>query len=518
MKSQLNHKSAGFFCGQHKDEFYIYQMLSPIAKFPYFVATAFALLLFIFSACSSTSEPEDVNDNQSSSSAAEIEAPTSCPEKLGENEICDPRDYKVYRTTEIGALIWTAENLRYEVEGSRCFEDKDSNCVKFGRLYNWAQAMDFKPYYLRNTAEDSIHKPYHQGICMPGWHVPDTLEWKYLMSYTDVVSEDPYGFKIIHSGFYNNYFFTYWDDSDKFISSTENDEMDYYVDYNYDTFFDETIPPSRVYSFSIVPMENSIQSSSKSHGFSLRCVKDTLLMEMVIPSSSSVESSSSAEESSSSEKVSSSSVDTCATIQKKSWKYLNPDVEYEIFQDERDGHCYKSVKIGEQVWMAENLNYVDSIAHPFFAEKTHCLGNDPDSCEIFGRFYTHAAAMKACPEGWHLPKNDEFKTLLENASDAALKSAEWPWQESRATNESGFSALPLGVLVDDASYCSNGGCDVIEKYFAVYGELVHIWSQTLNAGYDDFAYFLIMWDYADQTAKTDIEDRLMAMNVRCIRN
>ena len=167
-------------------------MLSPIAKFPCLIVTAFVFSLSIFSACSSTSEPEDVNDNQSSSSAAEIEAPTSCPEKLGENEICDPRDYKVYRTTEIGALIWTAENLRYEVEGSRCFEDKDSNCVKFGRLYNWAQAMDFKPYYLRNTAEDSIHKPYHQGICMPGWHVPDTLEWKYLMSYTDVVNEDPY--------------------------------------------------------------------------------------------------------------------------------------------------------------------------------------------------------------------------------------------------------------------------------------------------------------------------------------
>lgn len=481
-----------------------------------FLAT---MVSFLFVGCGdSSSEPEETNENPSSSSTAEAEIPASCPDKLEKNEICDPRDYKVYRTTEIGALVWTAENMRYEVEGSRCFNDQDSNCVKFGRLYNWTQAMDFKSYYLRNTAEDSIHRPYHQGICMPGWHVPDTLEWKYLMAYTDIVNEDPYGFKILHSGFYNNYFFSYWDTDDGFISSTESDEMDYYVDYNQDTFFDETIPATRVYSFSIYPKDTTIYSASKSHGFSLRCVKDTLLMEMEFPSSSSVESSSSTEESSSSEEESSSSADTCSSIQKQSWKYLNPDVEYEIFQDDRDGHCYKSVKIGEQVWMAENLNYVDSIAHPLFAGTTHCLGNDPDSCEIFGRFYTHKAATKACPEGWHLPKADEIRTLLKDASDAALKSAEWPWKDCKATNESGFSALPVGLFVDETNYCGEDGCDVIEKYFTEYGEIVNIWSQSLHSGDDDFALYLIMWDYAKESAKTDYEDRILAMNVRCIRN
>ena len=482
------------------------------------IAAILSFFLIFFSACGDTSsKPENENENPSSSSFIE-EVPTSCPDKLEENEICDPRDFKVYRTTEIGALIWTAENLRYKVEGSRCFEDQDSNCIKFGRLYNWAQAMDIKSYYLRNTAENSIHKPYHQGICMPGWHVPDTLEWKYLMSYTDIVDEDPYGFNILHSGYYNNYFFYYWECDNQFFTSTESDELDYYIDRNIDTFFDETIPASRVYSYSVDPKDKAIYSESKSHGFSLRCVKDTLLMEMVIPSCSSVESSSSAEQSSSSIEESSSSVDTCLTIQKKSWDYLNPNVEYEIFQDDRDGHCYKSVQIGEQVWMAENLNYVDSIAHAFFAGKTHCLGDSPDSCEIFGRFYTQDAAIKACPEGWHLPKSGEIQTLLENANDMALKSAKWPWQESGATNESGFSALPLGLWVDESNYCSNGGCDSIEKYFTTYGELVNIWSQTIYSGYDDYAIHLIMWDDAKAKARTEIEDRIMAMNVRCIHN
>ena len=482
------------------------------------IAAILSFFLIFFSACGDTSsKPENENENPSSSSFIE-EVPTSCPDKLEENEICDPRDFKIYRTTEIGALIWTAENLRYKVEGSRCFEDQDSNCIKFGRLYNWAQAMDIKSYYLRNTAENSIHKPYHQGICMPGWHVPDTLEWKYLMSYTDIVDEDPYGFNILHSGYYNNYFFYYWECDNQFFTSTESDELDYYIDRNIDTFFDETIPASRVYSYSVDPKDKAIYSESKSHGFSLRCVKDTLLMEMVIPSSSSVESSSSAEQSSSSIEESSSSVDTCLTIQKKSWDYLNPNVEYEIFQDDRDGHCYKSVQIGEQVWMAENLNYVDSIAHAFFAGKTHCLGDSPDSCEIFGRFYTQDAAIKACPEGWHLPKSGEIQTLLENANDMALKSAKWPWQESGATNESGFSALPLGLWVDESNYCSNGGCDSIEKYFTTYGELVNIWSQTIYSGYDDYAIHLIMWDDAKAKARTEFEDRIMAMNVRCIHN
>lgn len=489
--------------------------------FPLFIATLL-MILVEFSACSNSSEPDDINGNstteQGSSSLIEADIPTSCPEKLGENEICDPRDFKIYHTTEIGALIWTSENLRYKVEGSRCFEDNDSNCVKFGRLYNWTQAMDFKPYYLRNTAEDSIKKPYHQGICMPGWHVPDTLEWKYLMSYTDIMKEDPYGFKVLHGGFYNNYFFSYWPDADRFITSTESDEMDYYVDYNQDTFFDETVPQSRVNSFGVDPKDNSINESSKSHGFSLRCVKDTLLMEMIIPSSSSVASSSSIELSSSSEKVSSSSEEVCASVQKESWKYLSSKVKYDVFQDDRDGHCYKSVKIGDQVWMAENLNYVDSIAHPFFAGKTHCLGNDPDSCEIFGRFYTQVAAMKACPEGWHLPFSDEIYTLLEIVSDASLKSAEWTWQESPATNESGFSALPLGIFIDEAGYCGDA-CDVIEKYFFGYGELVNIWSRQKSFLPDDeFSSYLLMFDYAKEPARVDLEERIMGMNVRCVHN
>ena len=60
--------------------------------------------------------------------------------------------------------------------------------------------------------------------------------------------------------------------------------------------------------------------------------------------------------------------------------------------------------------------------------------------------------------------------------------------------------------------------DSIEKYFTTYGELVNIWSQTIHSGYDDFAVYLIMWDYAKEKAKIEYDAPLLAMNVRCIHN
>jgi GMP synthase C terminal domain. len=133
------------------------------------IAAILSFFLIFFSACGDTSSKPETKMRIQVLLVSSKKSRLHAPDKLEENEICDPRDFKVYRTTEIGALIWTAENLRYKVEGSRCFRDQDSNCIKFGRLYNWAQAMDIKSYYLRNTAEDSIHKPYHQGsACRAG--------------------------------------------------------------------------------------------------------------------------------------------------------------------------------------------------------------------------------------------------------------------------------------------------------------------------------------------------------------
>ena len=113
-------------------------------------------------------------------------------------------------------------------------------------------------------------------------------------------------------------------------------------------------------------------------------------------------------------------------------------------RDSRDGKTYKTVKIGNQEWMAENLNYN--------AQGSVCYDNDPANCKKYGRLYTWDAAQDACPAGWHLPSKGEFGTLLGSVGDSegerskALRSSKW----EKGKDKYGFSALPAGGYY---SYC-----------------------------------------------------------------
>lgn len=112
------------------------------------------------------------------------------------------------------------------------------------------------------------------------------------------------------------------------------------------------------------------------------------------------------------------------------------------FVDARDGRVYKYTTIGDQVWMAENLNYD--------VEGSHCeYEND---CQNRGRRYYVDIAEKSCPAGWHLPNNEEWFELFDNVGGrdiAALhlrSSTEWIAIDSRGVpegnDECGFSVLP----------------------------------------------------------------------------
>ena len=148
--------------------------------------------------------------------------------------------------------------------------------------------------------------------------------------------------------------------------------------------------------------------------------------------------------------------------------------------DERDGREYCTIDIGSQLWMAENLQYT--------TDSSYSNPNNPsDINRSYGRLYTFEEAKQVCPPGWHLPSDQEWKTLeaylgigsneLDNdnwrglSEGAQLKSPE-DWQtssDSNATgnNMSGFNALPAGNW--NPSY---------GPYFSL-GEQAFFWTSTV---------------------------------------
>lgn len=131
----------------------------------------------------------------------------------------------------------------------------------------------------------------------------------------------------------------------------------------------------------------------------------------------------------------------------------------EVVKD-ADGNKYPTVKIGNQVWMAKNLNVN--------VPGSVCYENDPTNCEKYGRLYTWEAAKRACPSGWHLPSKEEFKMLLANVGysyeygTGNLRAGSW----ENGKDEYGFSALPAG------NYSS------FNRKFVDFGYSTGFWSST----------------------------------------
>ncbi len=116
----------------------------------------------------------------------------------------------------------------------------------------------------------------------------------------------------------------------------------------------------------------------------------------------------------------------------------------ETLVDERDGRKYKTVKIGQQIWMAENLN--------FAIRGSHCYKNSAANCRKYGQLYSWGDAINVCPDGWRLPSVDDFRELIdnvggENAGKSLKSTTGWARQDGKdcnGTDEFGFSARAAG--------------------------------------------------------------------------
>jgi uncharacterized protein (TIGR02145 family) len=126
----------------------------------------------------------------------------------------------------------------------------------------------------------------------------------------------------------------------------------------------------------------------------------------------------------------------------------------DLYTDSRDNRQYKTVIIGGQVWMAENLNY-DSGGSSWTYE------NNSAVAIVYGRLYDWTTAKLVCPSGWHLPDNEEWSTLTtylggESVAGGKMKETgtkHWKSPNTGATNEAGFIALPGGMRwADDGKF------------------------------------------------------------------
>ena len=171
--------------------------------------------------------------------------------------------------------------------------------------------------------------------------------------------------------------------------------------------------------------------------------------------------------------------------------------------DSRDGKTYKTVQIGEQVWMAENLNYA--------AEGSMCYGDDESNCAKYGRLYNWETAMKACPAGWHLSSDAEW-TALENgvvgtsaAAGRILKSQTGWTSNGNGTDEYGFSALPGGSGTSDGDNLFN-----VE-------DAGYWWSASEHETEPEYAYYRGM-SYDSEVVGRIANDKTELCSVRCVKD
>lgn len=185
--------------------------------------------------------------------------------------------------------------------------------------------------------------------------------------------------------------------------------------------------------------------------------------------------------------------------------------------DERDGKVYKTVCIGNKTWMAENLDYE--------AVGSTCYENSEVNCSEYGRLYTWEMVMNGensstgtpsgvrgiCPEGWHVPSDPEWQSLVvalggDNLAGGALKSVDgWQSPNTGADNSSGFTALPGG----SATWLYSGYIEI--------GRQASFWSSSESSSATEQAFPRTIY-YDNETVNRISRHKNDGLSLRCVKD
>jgi len=402
------------------------------------------------------------------------------------------------RTVTVGAQVWMAENLNCDVSGSKCYDNDEANCAKYGRLYDWATAMNL-PDSCDSFTCASLINTKHQGICPSGWHIPSNADLDKLLRYlTDYASDttywygfpagrhlkatigwdndgngqDTYGFAALPGGYggWNSgiYFANvgkegyWWSASASCLNMYSGGERASYWEYYTNGFYsvrclqDKLVEESSI-TYTVTYNANdgtgAPMAQTKKHNIALT-------LSTVIPTRTGYTFTgwNTDVESDGMSYASGASYTANANVT----LYAQWVVSHNCSLNGR------TVNIGGQVWMAENLNCD--------VNGSKCGDNLESNCDIYGRLYDWTTAMALplsckyshntcaslintkhqgiCPSGWHIPSDDEWNALITTVGGSSIAGkklkATSGWanrgdgSSGNGTDDYGFSALPIG--------------------------------------------------------------------------
>ncbi len=203
------------------------------------------------------------------------------------------------------------------------------------------------------------------------------------------------------------------------------------------------------------------------------------------------------------------------------------DADSGTFTDKRDGNVYQWVKIGDQIWMAENLAYIPYVCAPdsqcgIWVYDYYGEGPYGTNYQTYGCLYDWETAMEVCPEGWHLPSDEEWMELERflGMEEHELTRKDIPrgdnanvggklkhtnnslWKEPNlgATNEIGFGILPAG--------------DVFGQFLDLHESACFWTSSSIDSGnaYNRIFHYQYKGCFRNPWAKT------YGLSIRCIKD